>query len=330
MVEKVNEYPEIYKLPVELKGNALKVLNAYVVRSEGQYLLIDTGFNNDKCKKSLLSGLQELGLKPKDTSLFLTHFHADHIGLAELFIEEGESRIFMGRADYEYLEYMKHGTYIRELDELYIREGFPKAELEEQKKDNPARNYTTKDMFPARLLDNGDRFTIGKVSFECVEMSGHTPGHMCLYIREQQIMFLGDHILYDITPNVMDWPGMPDSLGRYLDNLNKIQRYPIRLALPGHRGGNQRSVNARAKELILHHEKRLQELKEILKGSVGMTAYKVASNMRWSLRGATWENAPKQQKWFAMGEAKSHLTHLLVLGEIVKEEKGKLITYRLL
>lgn len=57
-----------------------------------------------------------------------------------------------------------------------------------------------------------------------------------------------------------------------------------------------------------------------------MTAYKVASNMRWSLRGASWESAPKQQKWFAMGEAKSHLTHLLLLGEIVREEKGEIIT----
>ena len=329
MIEKVNENPEIYRLPVELKGNALKVLNAYVVRSEGQCLLIDTGFNNEECKKSLLSGLWELGLKPEAVSLFLTHFHADHIGLAEMFVREGESRIYMGRVDYEYLAYMKHGAYIRELDALYLKEGFPKAELEEQKKDNPARNYTTAGMFPARLLDNGDKFTVGGVDFECVEMSGHTPGHMCLYIREQQIMFLGDHILYDITPNVMDWPGIPDSLGRYLDNLNRIQSYPVRLAFPAHRGGNERSVNVRARELLRHHEKRLQEVKEILRGSAGMTACKVASNMRWSLRGAAWEDAPKQQKWFAMGEAKSHLTHLLFLGEIIKEEQEEFITYRL-
>lgn len=160
MVRLVNQYPEIYTIPVELKGNVLKVLNAYVVKSEGKYLLIDTGFNNEECKKSLLCGLAELGLKPKDVSLFLTHFHADHTGLAEMFVEENENNIYMGKTDYEYLEYMKYGTYIKEMDELYQKEGFPKKDLEEQKRDNPARNYTTKDMFPAKLMNDGDRFTI--------------------------------------------------------------------------------------------------------------------------------------------------------------------------
>lgn len=51
--------------------------------------------------------------------------------------------------------------------------------------------------------------------------------------------------------------------------------------------------------------------------------------MRWSLRNASWDSAPKQQKWFAMGEAKAHLTHLLHLKEIAKEEKEGKIFYRI-
>lgn len=329
MIKKINEYPEIYRIQVELKGNALKVLNAYLVKSDEEYILIDTGFNNEACRKSLLQGLKELGLKPKDVSLFLTHFHADHIGLAEMFVGNGKN-IYMGKTDYEYLKYIKYGTYTEELDQLYICEGFPEEELEEQKKENPARNYSTKEMFPAILFEDGDKFQIGKHTFECVEMPGHTPGHMCLYLREESIMFLGDHILFDITPNVMDWPGITNSLGKYMDNLRKIKSYPVKLALPAHREGNEKSVTKRVEELLCHHEKRLQEVKEILKDSNGLTAYEVASRMQWSLRNASWDTAPKQQKWFAMGEAKSHLTYLLTMGEVVKEEKEDHSIYRLL
>lgn len=141
---------------------------------------------------------------------------------------------------------------------------------------------------------------------------------------------MGIDSLYDITPNISDWLGMLDSLGTYLNNLKKIQSYPVKLSLPAHRGGNEKTVTKRAEELLHHHDKRLMEVKEILKGSAGMTAYEVASKMKWSLRGATWETAPKQQKWFAMGEAKSHLTYLVLRGEVIKEDKGELFLYRLL
>lgn len=323
MVEKIYTDPEIYRIRVDLKGNALKNLNSYVIHSGEEWLVIDTGFNREDCKESFLEGLNELGISPERTSLFLTHLHSDHIGLTELFCPKKEkqtSHIYIGKTDYQYLDYIKNGNYAMEIDELYLREGFPKNELEEQKKDNPAQNYSTKGTFPAILLEHGDHFEIGDIELECIEVSGHTPGHMCLYIRNQQILFLGDHVLYDITPNVMGWPGIPDSLGRYLDNLMKIKQYPVKLALPAHRGGNEKPLGDRIDELLSHHDERLEEIMQILKKNGKMTAYHVASKMRWSLHGATWDTAPKQQKWFAVGEARAHLLHLLTLGRISEEK----------
>lgn len=48
-------------------------------------------------------------------------------------------------------------------------------------------------------------------------------------------MLLGDHVLFDITPNITDWWDVPDSLGDYLRSLDKIAAYPVTLPLPGHR-----------------------------------------------------------------------------------------------
>lgn len=48
-------------------------------------------------------------------------------------------------------------------------------------------------------------------------------------------MLLGDHVLFDITPNITDWWDVPDSLGNYLRSLDKLEAYPVTLPLPGHR-----------------------------------------------------------------------------------------------
>ena len=47
-------------------------------------------------------------------------------------------------------------------------------------------------------------------------------------------MLLGDHVLFDITPNITDWWDVPDSLGDYLRSLDKLVAYPVTLPLPGH------------------------------------------------------------------------------------------------
>ena len=242
---------------------------------------------------------------------------------------EGDTEpvVYMGRTDYEYFHYIKKGDYENEIDQIYQREGFPKEDLEEQKKENPARIYGVKDIFPAKLLDNGDHFMVGEVHLQALEFGGHTPGHMCLYLSGEEIMFLGDHVLYDITPNVMEWPQVTNSLGRYLNSLLRIKTFPVKLALPAHRGGNEKALCQRVDELIYHHKNRLAEVRNILRLGGKLTCYDVASRMKWSLHGKTWDTAPKQQKWFAMGEARAHLIHLVVLGEAVRDESGSSVKY---
>ena len=83
MITKVSNNPEIYKIEVPLEGSPLKNLSSYVLKSQGASLVVDTGFNMPGSFNALSSGLRELNvdMSDKNTVLFLTHVHSDHVGL---------------------------------------------------------------------------------------------------------------------------------------------------------------------------------------------------------------------------------------------------------
>lgn len=309
MIDKIYSNPDIYHIDIPLKKNALKNLNCYVIKTGKESLVIDTGFNTEECKQALLQGLDELSVDYTKTRLFITHLHTDHLGLAEEFEKRG-CEIFMGETEYHYFSYIQSGDYWDEIDRLFLKEGFPLEELNLQKKDNPARVYGIKHVFPAVCVKDGDYINIGDSVLECIETPGHTPGHMCLYLRKENIMFSGDHILYNITPNIMFRPNTGNPLEQYLKSLEKIDRYDVKLTLPAHRWGVGKDIHQRIKEIKKHHELRLQEVTAIVNNNRPQNAYETAGYMKWSLHGADWGNAPKQQKWFAVGEAIAHLRYL--------------------
>ena len=48
----------------------------------GRSLMIDTGFRDERCLKTMESVLEELGIAYEDLDVFMTHKHHDHSGLA--------------------------------------------------------------------------------------------------------------------------------------------------------------------------------------------------------------------------------------------------------
>ena len=71
----------------------------------------------------------------------------------------------------------------------------------------------------AETVEDGDVLHRGGFSFECICTPGHTPGHMCLYDREKRVFLSGDHVLFDISPNITCWSTMHDALGSYIESL---------------------------------------------------------------------------------------------------------------
>jgi glyoxylase-like metal-dependent hydrolase (beta-lactamase superfamily II) len=135
---------------------------------------------------------------------------------------------------------------------------------------------------------------------------------MCLYEPNKKIFVAGDHILNDITPTIQLYSGEWNPLKEYLKSLDKVHELDIELVLPGHRSVF-RHCKERIQELKHHHQKRLGEIITILKKG-RENAFQVASQMSWDIIYDSWDLFPAFQKWFATGEAISHLKYL--------EEKG--------
>jgi len=84
----------------------------------------------------------------------------------------------------------------------------------------------------------------------------------------------------------------------------------VKTVFPGHRNLSNKTLEQRVQEIKDHHERRLNEVRAILKKYPEANAYEVASHLTWSLHGATWETAPKSQLWFAVGETIAHMDYL--------------------
>lgn len=325
MITKVWDDPAVFDIHIDLPNNPLRSLNVYVITTPEQNLIIDTGFNRHECRGALWTGIRELGLDLKKTSVFLTHLHADHTGLAGEFVAQG-CPIYMGVIDYEYLDKMKNGGNVSNLEELFRSEGFSEEVLALQSRENQGRRYGVKQMFPARLVEDGTVISLGNWKIQCVHTPGHTPGHMVLYLPERQLLFSGDHILFDITPNISVWAGVPRSLEDYLSSLEKIRALPVQAAFPAHRHGGS-DVPRRIDALQAHHRDRLEEICRAVAARPGSTAYEIAGTITWSARGLGWAQFPPHQKWFAMGETLAHLRYLEQHGQAVREAHGAVFAY---
>lgn len=324
MYNKIYDNPDIYKIYVPLPNNPLKNLNCYVVKTPEKNLIIDTGFNLPECLEALEEGLNELGIDINKTEMFITHLHSDHTGLVSDIMKK-DSTIYMSRIDYGYLNSASTQHWFN-IDKVFEEEGFPVDLINKVREINPSKVLAIKEPFEAVKFDDNYKFKIGNYEFTTVMTPGHTPGHACLYMEKEKIMFLGDHVLFDISPNITSWIGVKNSLKDYLESLDKIKSYDIVTALPAHRK-NDMDVYERIEQLKIHHKVRLQNTVDIILSNPGITTYLVTSKMKWSMRGKSWEEFPDQQKWFAFGETLAHIDYLIEENKIFKEKTDGIFRY---
>ncbi len=312
MIRKV--YENIYMIEVALPNNPLQVLNSYVIKGKDRSLVIDTGFNRKECKDTLLKGLGQLDIEMKDTDLLITHLHADHAGLANLF-EQAGAKIYSGEVDGKMINEMTKESFWQESDKLKILFDLEKDDT--TYKEHPGYRYGLSSPVEFTYVQEGDQIEAGDYVFDLVSIPGHTPGHMGLYEKNHKLFFGGDHILDNITPNIAFW-GLEDNiLAIYLNSLTKIYNFDIDYLLTAHRN-IIKDHKKRISQLLLHHEERLKEILEVLEEGE-MTVRDVASKLSWRIRAKNWDEFPGPQKWFASHEAMSHLQHLYFIGTIHRE-----------
>lgn len=315
-------YPSIYQLEIPLPGNPLKAINAYLIKGITRNLIIDTGFNIEEGRAILTGAMQALGMTYENTDLLITHLHSDHSGLAARLGNEGMG-VYAGRIDGALINEMAHPGYWKRFEELNILMGMEQDAITFE--EHPGFKYCPKTPVDFMLLNEGDILDLGNFRFSVVDIPGHTPGHIGLYDPAQKIFFGGDHILDKITPNIAFWGFEQDILAVYLQHLDKVRVLDIDTCFTSHRN-ILRNPRERIDALKSHHAKRLQEI-EVIISSGPHTVRQTAAAMHWDLRIDTWELFPPNQKWFAGGEALSHLEHLVATGRAVKTIDSGVLYY---
>jgi glyoxylase-like metal-dependent hydrolase (beta-lactamase superfamily II) len=284
-------------------------------------MIIDTGLNRRECLEAMLAGLRNIGIDLKKADIFITHLHADHFGLVGKLATDA-TNVYFSRPEKELMESWEgFGAMIGYAG----RNGFPENELRAALDKHPGAKYGSEWIPELKLLEDGDGIHAGDYHFKCVTTPGHTMGHTCLYEPTKKFLVAGDHILIDITPNIQCWSNEQNPLKHYLASLDKVAGLQIDLVLPGHRR-LIKNPESRIEELKTHHRHRLDEVLTILDGR-SMTAFEVASRMTWDIKCDDWNDFPVAQRWFATGEAISHLRYLEEAGQVLRGTEDQLTRY---
>lgn len=310
MVKKLEN--NIFTFAVPLTGNPLKAVNCYLIRGNGRFLLVDTGFNRDECEQAVLKAMEELNATPENTDIFVTHLHVDHCGLAQR-LKRPQNKVYASKWDAAWIN-----RYNTESHANWIlwAERVSGAPPEEMLYPEQHATHANRPQVPVEfsLLQEGDALQVGDYYFEIKEFPGHTPGQIGLWEAEKGFLFPGDHILDKISPNISTWYLEEDFIEMFLQSLKKVAAMPVKRCFPAHRNEPE-NTSRRAEELIEHHKQRLEVMQGAMR-SLGApaTAHQVAYSIPWH-KGRMAKDLTPQQKWFARSETMAHLQHLLHLGQ---------------
>lgn len=152
-------------------------VNNYLVHARGssKAILIDACEDT----QSILKKIDELKLEL--VYLVNTHGHGDHIAGNEVIIRETGAKLLIGEIDRPYLT-----------DPRLNLSLFMGVELRSPEAD--------------RLLNEGDVVELEDMRFEVLHTPGHTPGHITLVAREDNLAFVGD-VIFRQGIGRTDFPG---------------------------------------------------------------------------------------------------------------------------
>ena len=224
-------FPGIILIDLPLPSMLGRV-NVFLIRSGGGYVLFDTGMNFAPCREALVQAMDSLGIPWAAVhTVFLSHFHPDHVGLTSFVLDKTPASVLMHQVDYEHLlEYASAPPWTAQ----YLDASGAPIDLRNSMDTDALLLFKTTSPIPTiQYITEGHVIPSVLGPLEVVWTPGHSAGHLCLYSREHQVLLSGDHILDGITPNIHYHPDS-DPLGDFLISLDKTAAMPVRHLLPSH------------------------------------------------------------------------------------------------
>jgi glyoxylase-like metal-dependent hydrolase (beta-lactamase superfamily II) len=302
----------IHLIPAPLPFTSPAWVNVYAVEADGGILLLDCGTDWEPGRSALRQGFSRLGLEESAVhTLVVSHLHLDHVGMSARLIRELGCRFVMHeRAAKRVDRYNDTPGYVERLLRIGRSHGVPSSVLDSVVAGSAARRPDYMPLIdpPDHTVTEGDRIDIGEGrSLDVLYTPGHDPAHICLRDTSTGILFSGDHILPRISPVIMWDEDLGDPLGDYMESLQRLLGMEIELTYPAH-GSLIEHGGERARQILLHHDRRLLDMSELVKRR-DATAWEV---MLDSFR----PNLTPLEARLAFLETVSHLEHLRQTGRI--------------
>jgi glyoxylase-like metal-dependent hydrolase (beta-lactamase superfamily II) len=287
-------------------------VHTYLLPGDEGWTLVDTGIGLADARETWAAELDQAG--GRVATVFVTHFHPDHVGAAADLHELTGAPVVQGVLDYAQCELVwGNPAWSERLVDWFDLHGAPDdvtAELVGQS--SVYRPFIRYQRDPI-LVEAGERVD----GWDLIAAPGHADGQLCL-LRDG-VLVAADHLLGRITPTVGLWPASRhDPLGDYLAALDRTIELAPRIALPGH-GEPIHDPAGRALELQEHHRLRLEEAVSALRPEP-QSGY----SLSFALFGG---DLPAAGRRFAIAETLSHLERLVHEGAARRQDVDGAVTY---
>ena len=241
---------------------AVGPVNAYLLPGE-PLTLVDCGIDTPEAKDALVAGFEAAGPALGDVRrILVTHAHPDHYGLAGMVQEASGATIYFPRRE---IARVRDKQMLFEVGRLLLEAGMPLDllfRMDRQRRKGP-RARVSDEVVP---IDEGDTFDFedGR-RLMTLHMPGHTGGHVVFLEEATGVLFAGDQLLPDVSPNPLLEPSLDEpgerrrSLKEYLGSLERMRGLKLSIAYPGH-GNPIPDPQGLIDWTIEHHLKRKVEI----------------------------------------------------------------------
>jgi glyoxylase-like metal-dependent hydrolase (beta-lactamase superfamily II) len=307
------------RLPIPFEDG---LVNVFLFADGEEFDLLDCGMNSQDSLDLIRSSLAELG-GTRLRKLVVTHIHPDHYGAAGILAGPGLADLYLHRLEVPLVNprYVELEHLVGEVHRYLLVNGVPAGEAEVLSNSQRALSQVVAPAEPTVQLDGAETLVMGRTPMRVEWTPGHSPGHICLYAKDSGLLFAGDHMLPELSPNIGLHPqSTPDPLHEYLDGLKRLAAYRPKLILPSH-GRPFTDAEGRVEILAAHHRRRMERVASIVAGGE-LSAWEVALQL-WGPRENLYE------KRLALQEGLAHLQALAVEGALEKLVSPEWVRWRL-
>ncbi len=232
-------YPDIFKISLPFPGKQPGPINVYLFLGK-KITLLDTGIIGDV--KYLRNALAGIGRDFSDIDqIVISHGHVDHYGAAHRIVKQSGGRASVA-AHADDVRLIETGDDVPEkISKKFLRMmGVPFLYIYMMDILRHAFRFMVDNCVVDVVLKDGDDIVMGDYRGTVISTPGHSKGAICVYLKDENILFAGDHILEHITPNalVMLEPAsvLPRRLSQseYYKSLAKIESLGSPMIYTGH------------------------------------------------------------------------------------------------